>query len=216
MATKPAKRKPAKRKPAKKIKGSRAAPRKAAARPKGTGPVMADGLEVHCAHDELVDPHRLVQHKRNPNAHPDTQIALLAKLITAHGWRAPITVSTRSGFVVRGHGRLQAALLMEVTAVPVDYQEYENEAMEWADCLADNKIAELSELDRGMTRSIIEELDTGAFDLDLTGFDYDSLEELMTAAPPPDFSPTDGEKQPRLDQKKPVKCPECGHEWERK
>jgi hypothetical protein len=48
----------------------------------------------------------VVGNPRNPNVHPERQIELLAKIISAQGWRAPITVSTRSGFVVRGHGRL--------------------------------------------------------------------------------------------------------------
>ena len=63
-------------------------------------------ISIHCAHDELVDITTLVPNPRNPNRHPDKQIELLAKIIQNQGWRAPITVSTRSGFIVRGHGRL--------------------------------------------------------------------------------------------------------------
>jgi hypothetical protein len=35
--------------------------------------------------------------------------AAVAAAIQAHGWRAPVTVSKRSGLAVRGHGRLAAA-----------------------------------------------------------------------------------------------------------
>lgn len=48
------------------------------------------------------------------------------------GWRA--TVSTRSDFVVRSHGWLLA-----------DRQDYATEAKEWAELIADNRIAELSQ-----------------------------------------------------------------------
>jgi hypothetical protein len=41
-----------------------------------------------------------------------------------------------------------------------------------------------------MLRDLAEELDTGDFDMDLTGFDANGLEELMTAAPPDDASAT--------------------------
>ena len=62
-------------------------------------------VEVNCSYTELVDPTTLVQNPRNPNKHPQKQIELLAKIIKSQGWRAPITVSNRSGFIVRGHGR---------------------------------------------------------------------------------------------------------------
>ena len=62
-------------------------------------------IEVKCAHDEMVSLKKLVPNSRNPNKHPKKQIAMLAKIIEMQGWRAPITVSNRSGLIVRGHGR---------------------------------------------------------------------------------------------------------------
>ena len=50
--------------------------------------------------------------------------------------------------------------------------------------VADNQIAELSEINRATLADIIGELDTGDFDLDLTGFELADVEEIMTAAPP--------------------------------
>ena len=41
--------------------------------------------------------------------------------------------SNRSGFIVKGHCSLAAARLLGVESVPVDYQDYETEAAEWAD-----------------------------------------------------------------------------------
>ncbi|MBU2700601.1 ParB-like chromosome segregation protein Spo0J [Sporomusaceae bacterium BoRhaA] len=79
--------------------------------------VTADNVPVHCAYDELADITMLVPNSRNPNTHPQKQIELLAKIIKSQGWRAPITVSTRYGFVVRGHGRLLAAQLLGVGQV---------------------------------------------------------------------------------------------------
>ena len=82
---------------------------------------IPENILVHCAYDELVDIAKLVPNPRNPNRHPDKQIELLAKIIKSQGWRAPITVSTRSGFIVRGHGRLAAAQKLGLTEVPVDW-----------------------------------------------------------------------------------------------
>ena len=38
-----------------------------------------------------------------PNQHSADQIILLAKIIGGQGWRAPIVVSKRSGYIVAGH-----------------------------------------------------------------------------------------------------------------
>lgn len=147
-------------------------------------PPLASGIPVYCAHLRIADITSLIPNPRNPNRHGDTQVALLAKIIRHQGWRAPITISRRSGFVVTGHGRLEAAKLLQVAEVPVDEQDFATEADEWAHLIADNRIAELADADRTMLRDLAEELDTGDFDMDLTGFDVDALEELMTAAPP--------------------------------
>jgi ParB-like chromosome segregation protein Spo0J len=69
---------------------------------------------------------------------------MLTRIIRHQGWRNPIVVSARSGFVIAGHGRLAAARLLGVDQVPVDVQEFATEADEWAHLVADNRIAELS------------------------------------------------------------------------
>ena len=147
------------------------------AEPKAT----ADGVPVYCAHDAIEDVAKLVPNPKNPNTHPDEQIQLLGRIIRQTGWRAPITVSTRSGFIVKGHGRLSAALLEGVKAVPVDYQNYASEAEEYADLVADNRIAELSEIDNKMLADIFAEVDTGEIPMELTGFTEKEVEKLVTA-----------------------------------
>lgn len=106
---------------------------------------MAGEIPVFCAHDEIVDIVKLVPNPKNPNQHPEDQIELLGRIIKATGWRQPITVSKRSGYIVKGHGRLQAAMAAGFTSVPVDFQNYANDAEEWADLVADNRLAELSD-----------------------------------------------------------------------
>lgn len=77
--------------------------------------IKTDNINVHCAYNGLADITTLIQNPKNPNTHPQKQIELLVKIIKNQGWRAPITVSSRSGFVVRGHGRLMAAQLLGVS-----------------------------------------------------------------------------------------------------
>lgn len=147
-------------------------------------PPLASSIPVHCAHLRIADVTSLIPNPRNPNKHGDTQVALLAKIIRHQGWRAPITISRRSGFVVTGHGRLEAAKLLQVAEVPVDEQDFATEADEWAHLIADNRIAELADPSRAELATLLAELDTGDFDMDVTGFDYAALEELMTAEHP--------------------------------
>lgn len=136
-------------------------------------------IAIHCAYDELKDIAEVVANPRNPNTHPEKQLKLLSKIIEAHGWRAPITVSKRSGFVIRGHGRLAAAQLLGCEVVPVDLQDYKNDAEEWADMIADNRIAELSEIDQEELMQLVVDLDTLDYDTGLLGYSDKSVAEML-------------------------------------
>jgi len=128
-------------------------------------------MKVFCSHTDMVLTDIVKGNPKNPNKHPARQIELLSKIIKKQGWRAPITISKRSGLVVKGHGRLEAARMLGCDEVPVDYQDYETEAAEIADMLADNKIAELSEIDSEIELFHKQELIEADFDLELAGFD---------------------------------------------
>ena len=129
--------------------------RKSSAKPIEQTP---DGVAVHCLYSDLVDPASLKPNPKNPNRHPQRQIELLLKVIQQNGWRIPITVSTRSGLIVRGHGRQMAALAGGMKLCPVEYQNYESDELELADLLADNKIPELSAMDDASLLSILDDL----------------------------------------------------------
>jgi len=139
---------------------------------------------VHCSHAGLVDLADLRPHPRNPNRHNDQQIALLAKNIRALGWRHPVLVSKLSGFVVAGHARIEAARLLNLAAVPVDFQPFDCESDELAYLVADNRIAELAERDNATIKDLLEVLDDGQFDTDLTGYCQQEIERLMNQTMP--------------------------------
>ena len=89
-------------------------------------------------------------------------------------------VSNLSGMIVSGHGRYEAALLLGCP-VPVDFQDYATEADELADLLADNRIAEMAEMDNAMLREIFAELDASDFDTSLSGYTDDLVATLVDA-----------------------------------
>ena len=143
---------------------------------------MSD-IQIHCDHTKLEDVVNLVPHPQNPNKHPDKQIALLAKVIRHSGWRSPVVVSKRSGFIVSGHGRLEAAKLLNVKTVPIDEQDFESEAEEFAHLVADNRIAELSGLNDVKLTELLSGLSETDLDMELTGFDGDELAKLLEMQP---------------------------------
>lgn len=138
--------------------------------PKPAKLVKAGDIDVYCAFDQIVPIDDLKPNPVNPNFHPNDQIERLAKIIS-HGWRQAITVSRRSGFIVKGHGRLEAAILLETTHVPVDFQDYASDAEEHADLLADNRLAELAQTDMDMLDNILKDPMFENFDIELTGYD---------------------------------------------
>jgi ParB-like chromosome segregation protein Spo0J len=167
--------------------------------------------QVNCAFDELVPIEKLVPNPRNPNQHPQSQVALLAKVIAHQGWRSPVVVSTRSGFIVAGHGRYEAAKVLGLSAVPVDHQDFATEADEWAHLVADNRLAELAEADESALKGLLAELKAGDFDLDLAGFDAMAIEALLADPPQPEAP----DEFPEVDENisTEFQCPKCSYRW---
>lgn len=139
-------------------------------------------MNIKCACDELLDVSKIQPNPKNPNKHSDEQIKRLAKIIEYQGQRSPIVISKRSGFVVVGHGRLEAMKLLGWEKVGVNYQEFDSEAQEYAHMTADNAIAEWASLD---LKQINEDfLDFGPdFDVDMMGLKEFEIEPLEGSFP---------------------------------
>jgi ParB-like chromosome segregation protein Spo0J len=95
----------------------------------------------------LVAIDQLKLNPKNPNRHSQVQIAVYAAILAHQGVRQPVRVSNRSGFVVKGHGQIEASKLNGWTHVPVEMQDYDSDAQEYADLVADNALGHQSELD---------------------------------------------------------------------
>lgn len=152
---------------------------------------------------EYVDINKLIPHPDNPNKHSADQIKRLASIIKYQNWRLPIIVSVNTGYVVSGHGRLQAAKQLKLKEVPVSYQDFLSTEQEYAFLVSDNAIASWAELDLSAINSVIPDLGPD-FDIDLLG--------LQNFTIIPEFEPGTEEEQGKLDEKKPVitQCPNCG------
>lgn len=143
-----------------------------------------DGFKIYCAYDEIVELDTLKPNPKNPNKHPEAQVKMLAHIISNQGWRAPITISRRSGYIVRGHARRLSGYEAGTKYAPIEWQDYENDSAEMADLVADNKIAELAVLDEQAITEILAELEanTDGLDVELTGFTADQIKDMIEKA----------------------------------
>jgi hypothetical protein len=156
-----------------------------------------DNIKAHAIVIEPID--KLVLNPDNPNKHPPEQIEHLRKIIKYQGFRNPVIVSNRSGFLIAGHGRIEAAKLEGFTTVPVIYQDFENEASEYAHMVADNAIQMRSELDKSMINEKFVEFGPD-FDADFLGIKNFVIEPFDSG-----FNPSEA----AADKKHKV-CPHCG------
>jgi hypothetical protein len=111
----------------------------------------------------------------------DAEYEKLATSIEAFGYLEPIVYNQRTGNVISGHQRLKVLKAKgekRVEVVVVDFDEDTEKAAN----LALNKIS--GDWDFTKLADLLLELDTANFDLDLTGFDHDELEQIMGWTPP--------------------------------
>ena len=165
-------------------------------------------VATNCAFDEMLDIEAVKPNPRNPNRHTHRQVGMLAAMILHQGWRAPVTISKRSGFVVRGHGRLLAARRLGLKVIPVDYQDYASDTDETADLIGDNRIAELAEFDLAEARVLFDEIQEAGLNIRLTGFTPDEIEKMFAELDIDEvavetFEPDEPQNE----------CPKCGFKW---
>ena len=136
----------------------------------------------NCSYDELVSTHKLVGHPKNPNKHPDNQIDRLAKIIDYQGQRSPVVVCRDTGFIIVGHGRLEAMKKLGWDKVAVNYQTFKDDAQRYAHMTADNAIADWAALDLSQINT--DMLDLGQeLDLELLGIEDFVLEPIEKLDP---------------------------------
>lgn len=126
-------------------------------------------------------------YERNPRQN-DAGIDSVADSLREFGWRQPIVVDEQ-GVIVVGHTRYKAAQRLGMTEVPVHVASGLTPAQLQAYRIADNQTATLSTWDDDKLTAELIDLQKQGFDLDLTGFGSEQLNELMNV-------PTDGLTDP--------------------
>lgn len=144
---------------------------------------------------------------KNRNKHPPEQIDRLADLIRFQGFRQPVIVSTRSGFIVTGHGRVEAAKKLGMDRVPVIFQDFDSDEAEYAFQVSDNAIASWAELDLAGINADLPDLGPD-FDLNLLAIKNFTLDpsELKTIEGAEELQASEFDNFQH-------ECPKCGFEW---
>ena len=168
-------------------------------------------MEIKCKYSEIVSLEKLVENPRNDNKHKQEHAELLAKVMKVRGIRHPIIVSKRSGFIVAGHLRLSAAKILGLNEFPIDLQDFENEADEYAFLTSDNNVARYAEIDQEKFKLNLEELDFNLEEVDFGEFGLLDFEI-------PNFDPSGEDDQGKLDEieMEILECPSCGEHFEKK
>jgi hypothetical protein len=129
-------------------------------------------------------PSELKPHPKNARTHSRKQIDQIAGSMRRFGFTAPVLVDDESQ-ILAGHGRVEAALLLELTEVPTIRLGDLSEADARAYIIADNRIAENAGWDSERLADefrFFSELE-GDFDMTVTGFDLAETDALIIPAP---------------------------------
>lgn len=120
---------------------------------------------------------KVIPYAQNAKAHPEGQVKKLADQIAEFHWDQPIVVDAEM-VIIKGHGRLLAARALGLKTVPVVVADYLSPEQTRAARIADNKVSESEWFPEilGLELKALKEMN---FDLELTGFDLEELNDIL-------------------------------------
>ncbi len=124
---------------------------------------------------------RIIPFARNARKIPPQAVDKVASSIQEFGWRQPIVVD-HGGVIICGHTRLLAARKLGLREAPVHVAENLTPAQVRAYRLLDNRSHDETTWDADLLGLELLDLKGMGIDLDLTGFDFREIEELLARA----------------------------------
>jgi len=131
---------------------------------------------------EMTPTAALKPYDRNARIHTAKQIEQIAKSIQEFGFTNPILIDS-DNMVAAGHGRLLAAKHLGIEKVPTVKLEHLTKQQIKAYIIADNKIGENSSWDLRILHDEMEELKLLEFDIDILGFEPQTVPEFKPNLP---------------------------------
>lgn len=129
--------------------------------------------------------------KYNPRTISSDSLGRLTKSLSELGNLQPITWNAKTGNIVGGHQRLKCYSALGKEEVEV-WAVWLDEVQEKAANIALNKLS--GEFDMPKLKDILEEIDVGEIDVDITGFSLEEISKMMEASMPEETESGGGEK----------------------
>jgi DNA modification methylase len=152
--------------------------------PGGRNPPTTDAHDPggHGPHRVVpIVPNRLTPYGGNARTHSRRQIEQIAASIRKFGFNNPVLIND-DGQIVAGHGRVEAAKLLGLAAVPTLRLSHLSPAEQRAYVLADNKLAEDAGWDRELLAVELQGLIDLDFEVELTGFEIPEIDIILEDA----------------------------------
>lgn len=126
---------------------------------------------------EYVDIDTIKPYKNNAKLHPKEQIEQIKKSIENFGMNDPVGIWNNE--IVEGHGRILACKELGYKQIPVIKLDHLTDEERKSYIIAHNKLTMNSDFDIDILRTELENLKELDFDLDLTGFNVDELDDIL-------------------------------------
>lgn len=126
---------------------------------------------------EYVDIDTIKPYKNNAKLHPKEQIEQIKKSIENFGMNDPIGIWNNE--IVEGHGRILACKELGYKQIPVIKLDHLTDEERKSYIIAHNKLTMNSDFDIDILRTELENLKQLDFDLELTGFNVDELDDIF-------------------------------------
>ena len=139
----------------------------------------------------------------NPRTISEKDLRSLVKNMSEFGHLGILIANRKTNNLISGHQRLKVAKLLkmkEIAVVWIDVSLRKEKILN----IGMNKIS--GEWDMPMLKDLLEEVNTGEEDMDMTGFDEVEIEMLMTQ-----HHTDEKEYDENIDTEH--ECPKCGYVW---
>lgn len=120
----------------------------------------------------------LKPYENNSRTHDESQIKQICESIKEYGWTNPVLID-ENNMIIAGHGRVEGGKKLNIKEVPCIVLSGLTDAQKKAYVIADNKMALNAGWNEELLKTELENLKELDFDLELTGFNIDELDELF-------------------------------------
>jgi ParB-like chromosome segregation protein Spo0J len=155
-----------------------------------------------------IDTNKIIPYANNSRTHTVDQINKIRSSIREYGFISPVLVDEKLNLIA-GHGRLEASKLEGMDKIPCVILTGLTDAQRKAYVIADNRMALDAGWDYDALRAEIEQLQEMDFPVDLTGFEINEIESMLSIPESIDLDDQGDTKAKRL-----CHCPKCGFEFE--